>query len=441
MGVAKRLQLPEDHMGDRWNQWIGQIIDEKFRLVECRESAEFAAVFVCESVQGGTAATLIKLLRCDAENAPEQAESWLIAAKLSHPNLIRVLAAGRTTFGDSEFSYAVSERAEFDLTQMLAERALTPAETEEMLHPTLDALEYLHAKGFVHGDLRPQNVMVISETLKLSTDALCQPGIREVPPPGSDAYRAPEQKAGEVSPAADVWSLGMIIAEALTRRVPSTLAIENHSFKQSMPRKFQDIVQHCLVRDAQRRWTTKDIRARLTGVKAAEGADEIEMLRQVAHKVAPAGKAPTRRRNALPVLFLLAVIAAGALAFFLMRNKPTTQVAQPAVPNETPTPASTPAQPAAQVPQKVLRQVLPKPSQSASDTITGTIRVRVKVNTDENGKVSNAVLDSAGPSRYFARLALESARQWEFTPGRSATWLLQFQFRQDGVKAIPELRG
>jgi TonB family protein len=441
MGVAKRLQLPEDHMGDQWNQWVGQIIDGKFRLGECRESSEFAAVFVCESVQGSTAATLIKLLRCDAENAPEQAESWTIAAKLSHPNLIRVLAAGKTKLADTEFYYAVTERGEFELTQMLAERALTPAETEEMLHPTLDALEYLHAKGFVHGDLRPQNVMVISETLKLSTDALCQPGIREVQLPGSDAYRAPEQKAGEVSPAADVWSLGMTIAEALTRRVPSTLAIENHSFKQSMPRKFQDIVQHCLVRDAQRRWGTKDIRARLTGVKPAEGADEIEMLRQVAQKVAPSTQAPTRRRNALPVLFLLAVIAAGASAFFLMRNKPTTQATQPAVKNESPAPASVPAQPAAQVPQKVLRQVLPKPSQSASDTITGTIRVRVKVNTDENGNVSNAVLDSAGPSRYFARLALESARQWEFTPGRSSTWLLQFQFRQDGVKAIPELRG
>ncbi len=441
MGVAKRLQLPEDQMGDQWNQWIGQIIDEKFRLVECRESSEFAAVFTCESVQGVTAATLMKLLRCDAENAPEQAESWTIASKLSHPNLIRVLAAGKTTLGNSEFSYAVSERAEFDLTQMLAERALTPLETEEMLHPMLDALEYVHAKGFVHGDLRPQNVMVISETLKLSTDALCPPGAREVQPPGSHAYRAPEQKAGEVSPAADVWSLGMTVAEALTRRVPSTLAIENHSFKQSMPRKFQDIVQHCLVRDAQRRWGTKDIRARLTGVRAAEGADEIEMLRQVAQKVAPTAKAPARSRNALPILFLLAVIAAGALAFLLMRNKSTTQATQPSLTNEAPTPASTPAQPAAQVPQKVLRQVLPKPSQSASDTITGTIRVRVKVNTDENGKVSNAVLDSSGPSRYFARLALESARQWEFTPGRSSTWLLQFQFRQDGVKAIPELRG
>lgn len=441
MGVAKRLQLPEDHMVDQWNQWVGQIIDGKFRLLECRESSEFAAVFVCESVQGNTAATLIKLLRCDAENAPEQAESWTIAAKLSHPNLIRVLAVGRTRLGDSEFSYAVSERPEFDLTQMLAERALTPAETEEMLHPTLDALEYLHAKGVVHGDLRPQNVMVISETLKLSTDALCHPGIREVRPPGSDAYGAPEQKAGEVSPASDVWSLGMTIAEALTRRVPSTLAIENHSFKQSMPRKFQDIVQHCLVRDAQRRWGTKDIRARLTGVRPAEGVDEIEMLRQVAQKVAPSTKAPTPRRNAVPVLFLLAVIVAGASAFFLTRNKPTRQATQPAVTTQTSAPASTPAQPAAQVPQTVLRQVLPKPSQSASDTITGTIRVRVKVNTDENGNVSNAVLDSAGPSRYFARLALESARQWEFTPGRSSTWLLQFQFRQDGVKAIPELRG
>ena len=86
-------------------------------------------------------------------------------------------------------------------------------------------------------------------------------------------------------------------------------------------------------------------------------------------------------------------------------------------------------------------QVLPKPSQSAKNTIHGRIKVRVKVAVDPAGQVSSAKFIHPGPSRYFARLAIEAAQQWKFTaPTMDGTpveseWNLLFEFVRDGTNA------
>ncbi len=92
---------------------------------------------------------------------------------------------------------------------------------------------------------------------------------------------------------------------------------------------------------------------------------------------------------------------------------------------------------------EVLDQILPDVSEKARATIQGTVRVSVRVHVDAAGNVSDAGLDAPGPSQYFADLALNAARRWEFTPpevaGRSAPseWLIRFEFSQSGVKAFP----
>jgi TonB family protein len=66
--------------------------------------------------------------------------------------------------------------------------------------------------------------------------------------------------------------------------------------------------------------------------------------------------------------------------------------------------------------------------------------VRVRITVDPNGNVSNAALDSLGPSRYFANLALQAAQDWKFKPaqvdGQSVrrVWILKFDFRQTGTE-------
>jgi TonB family protein len=92
----------------------------------------------------------------------------------------------------------------------------------------------------------------------------------------------------------------------------------------------------------------------------------------------------------------------------------------------------------------VLDQVLPDVSEKARATIRGRVRVGVRAHVDTAGNVSNAELDSPGPSHYFADLGLKAARRWEFTPpeinGRSvpSEWLIRFEFSQSGTKAFPK---
>jgi len=89
----------------------------------------------------------------------------------------------------------------------------------------------------------------------------------------------------------------------------------------------------------------------------------------------------------------------------------------------------------------VAHQALPNVPQNALNTIQGAVRVGVRVQVDAAGKVVGADLDSAGPSKYFAGLAMKAARDWQFTPPKvdgqnaSSEWILRFEFAQDGTKA------
>jgi TonB family protein len=91
----------------------------------------------------------------------------------------------------------------------------------------------------------------------------------------------------------------------------------------------------------------------------------------------------------------------------------------------------------------VAQQVVPDVPKSARETIRGTVRVGVRISVDSEGNVTEAELDPAGPSKYFAQVALDAAQQWKFEPpkveGRNvpSDWLLQFQFTGKGTKVIP----
>ena len=89
---------------------------------------------------------------------------------------------------------------------------------------------------------------------------------------------------------------------------------------------------------------------------------------------------------------------------------------------------------------------MPDVPRQASATIHGKVTVVIRVAVDASGAVSNATFESEGPSKYFARLALDAARQWKFQPAQSggqavlSTWILRFEFKQSGTEVIPEQR-
>jgi protein TonB len=91
----------------------------------------------------------------------------------------------------------------------------------------------------------------------------------------------------------------------------------------------------------------------------------------------------------------------------------------------------------------VVHQVLPEVPAKARRSIRGTVKVEVKVRADSSGSVVDAELASPGPSRYFADLALQAARDWKFGPlpsgdGAAASeWLLHFRFDRSETNVRP----
>jgi TonB family protein len=149
----------------------------------------------------------------------------------------------------------------------------------------------------------------------------------------------------------------------------------------------------------------------------------------------------------MPVLALGALIAAILAIVLTIKVFQHTSNAGPNSHPDSPAAESpAPPQPAAPVSTSssgaVLHQVLPDPSASALRTIQGHLKVRVQVTLDGAGNVSNARFLSAGPSKYFSRLAMDAARQWKFRPanGQSspAEWNLLFEFTRGGVQVLPQ---
>jgi TonB family protein len=451
-------------MTQAWKQWEGQVLDGEFHLRQYLGGSEHSAVFLTEDWERGLQKAAIKLIPADPENAELQFSRWKEAAKLSHPHLIRLFQMGRCQLGNRDLLYLVMDYAEVDLSQILAHGPLPPEETRDTLKLILDALAYLHGKGFIHGHLKPANIMGVDDQLRLSSDRLCRMGKSSGGRGTPGVYDPPEAASGTNSPAGDVWSLGMTVVEALTQRPPVWVGTEGEPLlPQTLPAPFFDIARNCLRWDPQRRWTVAEILAQLEPT-----SPEPPLPVPKPQIIARPQKVFAKWRHIVPTVAVglaLAVILAGPRLLNRHRVKPRpdqkpvtrstgpltqrTSEGQQSSSGTRPSPSSLRSGAGAKTPTGgvvqggVRQEVLPDVPQRARDTIRGTVRVSVKVAVDPSGSVLEAALDSPGPSPYFANLALQAARRWKFRPaevdGRrvSSEWILQFKFRRTATEAFP----
>ena len=258
---------------DMWQQWEGRVVSGRFPLLRYLGGSEQGAVYLTE-IDGSKAA--IKLIPADAEL---QVSRWELAAKLSHPHLLRILHTGRWRADDQrDVHFAVMEYADENLAQILPSRLLTPAEASEMLIPTLDVLDYLHGQGMVHGNIKPANIMAVGDELKLSSEGIRPTGESGATFEEGNPYDAPENATGGISPSSDIWSLGMTLVEALTNRLPTwDRTTENDpELPENIPPPFDEIAKHCLSWNPGRRWSTTEIRTCLDGAPVTRKEEVVD---------------------------------------------------------------------------------------------------------------------------------------------------------------------
>ena len=209
-------------MSETWKQWEGRTVDGRFPLQSYLGGSDHSAVFLTlmQSAADGSGQAAIKLISAGGDDAEKQLLRWQAARELNHPNLIRILEAGRCQLDSTDLLYVVEEYAEENLSQILPERALTAEEVRALLPPVLQALQFVHEKGFVHGHVQPSNILAVGDQVKLSSDDLDVPGERSRRAGAVSPYDPPEAATGAASTAADVWQLGMTLVEVLTQRVP-----------------------------------------------------------------------------------------------------------------------------------------------------------------------------------------------------------------------------
>ncbi len=162
-----------------WSGWQGAVINGLYPLESLVKGSEHSAIFATECKGLGVPNAALKIVPIERVTLA-QLSHWRSASGLSHPHLLQLFDAGLCQLGGRPFLFVVMEYAEQTLREVLRQRALTPDEVRELLPPTLDALAFLHRKGLVLAHLKPTNVLVVNDQVKLATDSIRPAGAPRV---------------------------------------------------------------------------------------------------------------------------------------------------------------------------------------------------------------------------------------------------------------------
>ena len=267
---------------------------------------------------------LLKVLPPDLQDDPERVNRFLreakIHARLHHPNIAAFYNATRVE-GQLVMTSELVEGA--SLEQRIGSASLPLEQAAKYFEQALSALSYAHREGVVHRDIKPGHLIITADDnvkitgfglAKKPTDPqLTQPGIVM----GSVHYMSPEQVKGssEVDRRSDIYSLGVVLYEAVTGKKPFDsksqfevfLAHVNQepeppsSVRAGIPRAMDQIILTAMAKQpASRFQTAEEFRDSLTRLHGVLGSPAAATGLQLERPAAGPGQEPERGDTAAP---------------------------------------------------------------------------------------------------------------------------------------------
>jgi serine/threonine protein kinase len=214
----------------------GRLIASRYRILAEAGRGGMAVVYRAHDSQLDREVA-IKIVQPDSESDTDFSNNLVREARavaaLPHPNVVTVFDAGEF---DGLPYIAMEYVGGGDLRALLSKRGrLAPLEAARMAHDIARGLAAVHARGMVHCDVKPQNVLLtLEQTPKLvdfgiSRGASGTTVSRPDEVMGSALYLSPEQVKGEpVDARTDVYALGIVLYELLAGRAPFNDSIPHH---------------------------------------------------------------------------------------------------------------------------------------------------------------------------------------------------------------------
>jgi serine/threonine-protein kinase len=321
--------------------WEGRVIDRRYKLVRPLGAGAMGAVFVAEHL-GLHKQVALKVVHAEYAGNRELlarfAREAMAGSRIDHPSVVAALDYGSLEEGGA---YLVMPLVQGEsLTDLLKRRGRLPwAEAVELGAQIADALAAASAEGFVHRDLKPDNILIearesgaplarvidfgiakLTEALsesELKAPNAAQPLTKAGAIIGTPGYMAPEQALGRpANHAADLYSLGVVLWEAVVgqplwvgdtiqailqaqlKLTPPTIREKNPHAK--VPAALDELVQQLLSRRPDQRPTS-----------ALEVRNQ---LRKLLRGNTPAPERPAPSSNARQIwLVLFSMLAAGTV--------------------------------------------------------------------------------------------------------------------------------
>jgi serine/threonine-protein kinase len=305
----------------------GQVLDGRYTLSRRLGSGGMADVWAAQDSELGREVA-IKVLHenfaRDAEFVERFRREASAAARLQHPNVVAVFDRGELPHS----YYIAMELIDGSSLKELIARGLEISESVEVTRQLLSAAEFAHERGIVHRDLKPLNVLIDrSGRVRVADFGIARAGDSEITQTGSvmgtAEYLSPEQAQGlEVTAAADVYSIGVMLFEMLTGRVPFqgenavAVAMKQVSEPPPVPSSINPAVSPALDSVVLRALAKEPGNRYGSAAEMLAALDEAVSGQTEAAYVPPE---PRRSRRWIAALVVLLVVG-GALAFALTRS-------------------------------------------------------------------------------------------------------------------------